>query len=76
MGPRTGGTSVFDGLKKGKKVGIIASGDNHVVAAQYGHGFAGVLAENNTPESIWDAILKRRVYGMTSGRVELIYENQ
>ena len=74
MGPRTGGTSVFDGLKKGNKVGIIASGDNHVVAAQYGHGFAGVLAENNTPKSIWDAILKRRVYGMTSGRVELLYE--
>ncbi|MEG0297710.1 MAG: DUF3604 domain-containing protein [Clostridium sp.] len=74
MGPRTGGTSVFDGLKMGHKVGIIASGDNHVVAAQYGHGFAGVLAEDNSPEKIWDALKSRRVYGMTSGRVKLLYE--
>lgn len=74
MGPRTGGTSVFDGLKKGHKIGIIASGDNHVVAAQYGHGFAGVLAEENNPEKIWEALLNKRVYGMTSGRVKLLYE--
>ncbi|WP_373898393.1 DUF3604 domain-containing protein [Haloimpatiens sp. FM7315] len=74
MGPRTGGTSVFDGLKMGHKIGIIASGDNHLVSAQYGHGFAGVLAEDNTKDKIWDALLKRRVYGMTKGRVKLFYE--
>lgn len=74
MGPRTGGTSVFDGLKKGHKVGIIASGDNHLVAAQYGHGFAGILAEDNTVDSIWEALNHRRVYGMTKGKVKLVYE--
>ncbi len=74
MGPRTGGTSVFDGLKLGHKVGIIASGDNHVIPAQYGHGFAGVLAKDRSPEAIWDALINRRVYGMTSGRVKLLYE--
>ena len=74
MGPRTGGTSVFDGLKMGHKVGIIASGDNHLVAAQYGHGFAGVLAEDNTVDSIWNALTHRRVYGMTKGKVKLLYE--
>ncbi|MEG2018793.1 MAG: DUF3604 domain-containing protein, partial [Clostridium sp.] len=73
MGPRTGGTSVFDGLKLGHKVGIIASGDNHSVAAQYGHGYAGVLAEDNTQEAIWDAMKNRRVYGMTSGKVKMLY---
>jgi hypothetical protein len=74
MGPRTGGTSVFDGLKLGHKVGIIASGDNHVVPAQYGHGFAGVLSKDKSPEAIWEALTSRRVYGMTSGRVKLLYE--
>lgn len=74
MGPRTGGTSVFDGLKLGHKVGIIASGDNHVIPAQYGHGFAGILARDKSKEAIWDALIKRRVYGMTSGRVKLLYE--
>lgn len=74
MGPRTGGTSVFDGLMLGHKVGIIASGDNHLVAAQYGHGFAGILAENKSKEAIWEALINRRVYGMTSGRVKLFYE--
>ncbi|HHW03898.1 MAG TPA: hypothetical protein GXX35_14010 [Thermoanaerobacterales bacterium] len=74
MGPRTGGTSVFDGLILGYKVGIIASGDNHVVPAQYGHGFAGILAKDKSKDEIWDALIKRRVYGMTSGRVKLLYE--
>ena len=74
MGPRAGGTSVFDGLKLGHKVGIIASGDNHMISAQYGHGFAGILAMDKSPEAIWDALINRRVYGMTSGKVKLLYE--
>ncbi len=74
MGPRSGGTSVFDGLICGNKVGIIASGDNHIVPAQYGHGFAGILSRDTSKEEIWYALNRRRVYGMTSGRVKLLYE--
>lgn len=73
MGPRTGGGTVFDGLKSGNKVGIIASGDNHVVPGQYGHGMAGVLAEDYSKDGIWDALINRRVYGMTKGKVYLNY---
>ena len=73
MGPRAGGTSVFNGLKKKHKVGIICSGDNHVVPAMYGHGLMGCYAESNSKEDIWDALLKRHVYGVTGNKIELCY---
>lgn len=73
MGPRAGGTSVFDGLKRGEKVGIIASGDNHVVPAMHGHGLMACYAEELTKEAIWTAFLKRHVYGVTSNKIKLKY---
>ncbi|MFC5466385.1 hypothetical protein [Lederbergia graminis] len=74
MGPRTGGTSIMDGLKAGHEIGIIASGDNHVVPATFGHGYAAVLAKNNSKEEIWDAFIKRRVYGVSHNKILLNYE--
>ena len=74
MGPRTGGTSVVDGLKAGHEVGIIASGDNHVVPGMYGHGYAAVLATENNKDAIWDALKKRRVYGVSHNKILLNYE--
>lgn len=74
MGPRTGGTSVFDGLNKGNKVGIIASGDNHVLPADQINGIAGVWAESNTKEAIWDAMLNKRVYGMSDHKISLWFD--
>ena len=73
MGPRAGGSSVYNGLKLGHKVGIICSGDNHVVPAMYGHGLMGCYAEECTKESIWDALLKRHVYGVTGNKMKLKY---
>lgn len=73
MGPRAGGTSVFNGIKLGKTVGVICSGDNHVVPAMYGHGLMGCYAEDCTKEAIWDALLKRHVYGVTGNKIELAY---
>lgn len=70
MGPRTGGTSVVDGLKKGKHVGIIASGDNHVVPGMVNHGRAGVWASDYSKEAIWEAFNTRRVYGFTNNKIE------
>ena len=73
MGPRTGGTSVSDGLKKGHEVGIIASGDNHSVPAMYGHGYLACYAEDLTKEAIWEALRKKRVYGVTGNKIKLKY---
>ena len=74
MGPRTGGTSVFDGLNKGHKVGIIASGDNHVVPADQINGIAGVWAKANTKEAIWDAIQNKRVFGCSQNRIDVWFD--
>lgn len=71
MGPRTSGCTVEDGLNRGNIMGIIASGDNHMVPGVYGHGLMACLAEKCTKESIWDALLNRRVYGVTGDRIEL-----
>lgn len=74
MGPRTGGTSYINGLEKGKIVGAIASGDNHSVPAMYGHGFMGIYSKSKTKEDLWDAMLKRHVYGVSSNKIELLYK--
>ena len=73
MGPRTGGTSYFNGLEKGHLVGAIASGDNHSVPAMYGHGFMAVVSEKADKKSLWEAMLKRNVYGVSGNKIELHY---
>lgn len=73
MGPRCGGTSVSDGLKLGKKVGIIASGDNHIVPGVFGYGYAAVLARDKSRDALWDALRNRRVYGVTGNKIRLDY---
>lgn len=74
MGPRTGGTSYFNGLEKGALVGAVASGDNHSVPAMYGHGFMGVISEKLDKQSLWEAMLKRNVYGVTGNKIQLSYQ--
>lgn len=71
MGPRTGRTSLEEGLNLGKKCGIIASGDNHVVPAIPKHGLMCALAQENTKEAIWDAFKNRRVYGVSNSRMKM-----
>jgi len=72
MGPRTSGGTIQEGLKRGYRLGIIASGDNHYgFPGVWGNGLAGVYAEELTRKSIWDAFMKRRVYGVTGDRIKL-----
>ncbi|MEA5026131.1 MAG: hypothetical protein VB012_00585 [Erysipelotrichaceae bacterium] len=73
MGPRTGQTSVEVGLSENKILGIMASGDNHSCPAVYGFGLCAVLATDSSKEAIWDALLNRRVYGVTKDRMVLDY---
>lgn len=69
MGPRAGGTSVLDGLKKGYHFGIIASGDNHDVPALVKNGRAGIWATEYTKDGLWDAFINRRTFGFTDSKI-------
>ena len=71
MGPRTGNTSYTYGLKHGKKIGSICSGDNHSSPGQFDNGIMCVLATDNSKEAIWEGLRKGRVYGSTQGRIDV-----
>jgi hypothetical protein len=74
MGPGVCGGAVQDGLKRGYKFGIIASGDNHNdFAGVWGNGLMAVFARDLTRESLWEAFQSRRVYGVTGDRIELYF---
>ncbi len=71
MGPGLSGCTIEDGLARGYRLGIICSGDNHIWPAMYGNGLMGCWAQALTRESLWEAFRERRVYGVTSDRIEL-----
>jgi hypothetical protein len=74
MGPGTSGGTILDGLNRGYKFGIIASGDNHRdFPGVWGNGLVAVFAKELTKEAIWDAIKKRRAYGVTGDRIQLYF---
>jgi len=73
MGPSVSGGTIFDGLARGHKFGIIASGDNHPCPAIYGHGLMACYAKELSKESLWDSFLKRRVYGVSRDKIKLYY---
>lgn len=72
MGPRVSGGTVLEGLERGYRLGITASGDNHRdFAGVWGNGLMAVYAEELTRESIWDAFMNRHIYGVTGDRIKL-----
>jgi len=74
MGPRGEEGTVMYALKKGIKVGIIASGDNHVNPAISGNGFFGVISKEYSRESIFEAIMNRHTYGVSRSKILLDYK--
>ena len=59
-------------LKDGHRVGILASTDDHLgYPGAYGEGLAAIPASDLTRESLFDALRKRRVYGVTGDRIQL-----
>jgi hypothetical protein len=73
-GPRTTLNTLQHGLALGKKLGVIASTDDHFgCPGAYGEGLAGVYAEARTREAIWEALWARRTYGVTGDRIELMF---
>lgn len=72
MAPRVSGGCVQEGLERGYRLGIIASGDNHYgYPGVWGNGLVGVYAKEQTREAIWEAFKKRRVYGVTGDRIRV-----
>ena len=72
MGPRVSGGTVQDGLARGRRIGIIASGDNPTgFPGKHGTGLMACYAEELTREALWDAFMARRVYGVTGDRIQL-----
>lgn len=74
MAPRVSQGTIQAGLDRGYRVGIMASGDNGGgFAGKWGIGLMAAVAPELTREAIWDAILGRRVYGVTGDRIKLDY---
>jgi len=72
MAPRVSGGTVQDGLARGYRLGIIASGDNaNGFPGRHGIGLVACYAAELTREAIWDAFMARRVYGVTGDRMKV-----
>jgi hypothetical protein len=72
MAPRVSGGTVQDGLARGYRLGIIASGDNGSgFPGKWGWGLLGAYAEELTRDAIWSALKARRTYGVTGDRIKL-----
>lgn len=72
MSPRVAGGTVQDGLARGYRLGIIASGDNGSgFAGKWGSGLVAAYADGLTRDSLWQAFKARRTYGVTGDRIKL-----
>ena len=75
LAPRCMGGTVQEALNQGYKLGIMASSDGHNgLPGPYGYGYIAVYADKLTRESLWDAFLKRRIYGVTGDRIKLDFQ--
>lgn len=72
MGPSAFGNTYAAALDRGLHVGAICSTDSFgFMPGWYGRGLMGCLADELTRDSLWEAFLARRVYGVTGDRIEL-----
>ena len=72
MGPGAGGGTYQDALDAGLHLGAIGSTDNWTnMPGRWGHGLMACLAKDLSRESLWEAFLARRVYGVTGDRIQL-----
>jgi len=72
MGPRAGDSMARHGLLLGHRFGFYASTDSHDgYPGHYGHGRVGVMAENLTRQSIWEALRARRTIASTGANIAM-----
>lgn len=75
LGPDAGAGTYTTAIRQGCRVGIIASTDNWgPMPGHYGRGLAAAWAKDLTRESLWEAFLSRRVYGVTGDRISLRFQ--
>ncbi len=74
MGPGMGPGTYQRALDHGLHLGAICSTDNWTqMPGRWGHGLMGCLAEELTRESLWEAFVNRRVYGVSGDRIALTF---
>jgi hypothetical protein len=72
LGPGTAGGTYQDALNRGLHLGAIGSTDNWSnTPGHYGQGLMACLAGELKRDSLWEAFLARRVYGVTGDRIGL-----
>ena len=70
MGPRITRHTMQDLLAKEHRFGVVASTDDHLgFPGAYGEGKAVVLAQELTREALFDALRKRRTYGVSGDKI-------
>ncbi len=74
------GTFVVDALKRGYRLGLIGSGDNHDGHPGNGSagaavtGLLGFYASGLTRDEVWEALWNRRVYATTGAKIILNFQ--
>ena len=70
MGPRITPHTMQGLLATGYRFGVVASTDDHLgFPGAYGEGRAAVLAAELNREAVFDALMKRRTYGVTGDNI-------
>lgn len=70
MGPRDPRSTVWNGLRLGKRFGFVGSTDHHAgYPGSYGDSKMAVLCESNTRDAIFEAIRSRRTYAVTGDKI-------
>ena len=70
--PPVGKTSIQDGLRYGKKFGLVGSSDRHDGISGYKTGMFGVFAKELNRESVVNALRQRRSYAIRGGESLLL----
>lgn len=71
-GPRWSRNTLQSALKRGFRVGVIASSDDHFgYPGAYGEGLVGLYATELTREALLDALWARRTVAVTGDRIAL-----
>lgn len=72
MGPSDYNSTIQRGLERGLVFGFSGGTDHHSAhPGSYGHGLTGVWAKELTRNSIWDALISRRIFALTGDRMDL-----
>jgi hypothetical protein len=72
LGPGAAGGTYQDALDRGLHLGAMCSTDNWSnMPGHYGQGLMACSARELTRDSLWEAFLARRVYGVTGDRIQL-----